>query len=365
MKIREVLSRSGEAIEDAREFEQNARFNEMLDEGDLGEFSLTLKKPDGSETPIPAISRALFYADRPSYDQLSSDQRAAEKRAVLRLDTFPENEAVFERLQMLVVRKAMVLPFIGAGFSVAAGCPSWGEYVVQQAIKGGLHEDETKARLQGGDHERVMDEVVAAQTLDVFTRDFRSAFENRRISPALSPSREIIGLFDGSAITTNFDRVLEDCHREAGRPYLEKPVGKEESSRFIKAAFQGEKYLLKLHGNIDDQNNRILTQQEYEQSYAEGQPVERTLKRVFASFSILFLGCSLIADRYLNVLHAVFEQNRDSMPDHFAILNAPDDANERRIRDQFLASRGISPIWFEEGDWNAPGEILQLLKSEG
>lgn len=52
------------------------------------------------------------------------------------------------------------------------------------------------------------------------------------------------------------------------------------------------------------------------------------------------------------------------MPDHFAILNAPENAGELRARDQFLASHGISPIWYVEGDWDAPKEILQLLKQE-
>lgn len=54
----------------------------------------------------------------------------------------------------------------------------------------------------------------------------------------------------------------------------------------------------------------------------------------------------------------------ERVPDHFAILNAPDDVNELRKRDQFLASHGISPIWYGEGDWAAPGEILKLLKQE-
>ena len=362
MRSIETFSGSAEAKDDNKEFDQNERFNDMLDDGELGEYGLTFIRPDGTEVPIPAISRALFYADRPTYAELLNEHSASERRETLRLDEYPDNEAVFERLQLLVRRKAMVLPFVGAGFSVAARCPSWGDYVVQQAIKGGMDEAVTKLRLQAGEHELVMDEVITAQTLDVFTREFRSAFENPRIDSSLSPSIELLDLFSGSVVTTNFDRVLENCHQAAGRPFTEKVVGNEDSHRFIKAAFQGEKYLLKLHGNIDDQRNRVLTRREYDQSYAERQPVPRTLSRVFASFSIIFLGCSLIADRYLNNLKEVFEQNGESMPDHFAILTAPDDEQELRKRDQFLAAHRISPIWYAEGDWDAPGEILQLLK---
>lgn len=353
-----------QVFDDYRKFEQNERFNDMLDDGDLGDYSLTLKRPDGTEIPIPAISRALYHADRPTYAALLNDQTIFERNRTLRLDEFPRNEAVFERLQMLVHRKAMILPFIGAGFSVAAGCPSWGDYIVKQATNGGMDEVTIRSRVQAGEHELVMDEVVAAQTLAVFTREFRSAFENSKIIPNDSPAIELFELFRGAAITTNFDRVLEDCHQACGRPFTEKVVGNENSHRFIKGAFQGEKYLLKLHGNIDDQGNRVLMRQEYDRSYAANQPVPRTLSRVFASFSIIFLGCSLLADRYLNSLKEVFEQNKDAMPNHFAILNAPDDLGDQRKRDQFLAGHGISPIWYAKGDWDAPGEILRLLKQE-
>lgn len=364
MRNFEIGPGSDENNDGGRDFDQNERFNEMLDDGDLGEYELILKKPDGTESPIPSISRALFYADRPTYAALLNEQSNLERNRTLRLDRFPTNEAVFDRLQTLVRRRAMVLPFVGAGFSVDAGCPSWGKYVVQQAIKGGMDEADTQRRLQAGEHELVMDEVIAAQTLDVFTREFRSAFENQKIDSSKSPSIELLDLFSGSVITTNFDRVLENCHQDAGAPFAEKVVGNEDSYRFIKAAFQGEKYLLKLHGNIDGQRDRVLTRQEYDQSYADGRPVPRTLMRVFASFSILFLGCSLIADRYLNCLKEVFGKNKDSLPDHFAILTAPENEQELRERDRFLASHGISPIWYSEGDWAAPAEILQRLKME-
>lgn len=60
--------------------------------------------------------------------------------------------------------------------------------------------------------------------------------------------------------------------------------------------------------------------------------------------------------------HSVLESNR--LSDHFAILTAPDDEQELRVRYKFLASHGVNPIWDEEGDWDAPGEILQQLALE-
>jgi hypothetical protein len=43
---------------------------------------------------------------------------------------------------------------------------------------------------------------------------------------------------------------------------------------------------------------------------------------------------------------------------------APDDDDVLLERDRFLAAHGITPIWFENGQWDRPTEILQLLKLE-
>jgi hypothetical protein len=151
--------------------------------------------------------------------------------------------------------------------------------------------------------------------------------------------------------------------------FWEKVVGNENTGRFIKSIYSGEKYLLKLHGNLDEQKDRVLTQHEYAQSYGSPEldlnlPIPKTLNKVFSCFTVLFCGCSLIADRYLRVLKHAYDADKNFIPQHFAILVAPDDADERLFRDQFLAQHGISPIWFSDGDWDAPKNILRLLRSD-
>lgn len=363
MNLREIFERTAPEVEAALEYAQNAEFNDALDAGDIGEFSVMLQAPEAEPRVIDKMSQALFYGDRPTYKLLYDEWVAAQRRNTLRLDQYPENEAHFEELQSLVRRRAMVLPFVGAGFSVDAGCPTWSGYVVSQAVKGGLDSEGIKTRLANGEHEIVMDEVIQAQTLALFTRDFKLAFENPSVEPSHSPGSELIGLFDGAVVTTNFDRVLEDCYKDKGHAFREKVVANDDADRFIKAALHGEKYLLKLHGNIDDQRHRVLTRNEYDRSYAEGKSIPRTLTRIFTNFSVLFLGCSLLSDRYLTVLKTVFDSEQSLMPNHFAIVCAPDDEEERAARDRALAAHGIQPIWFADGDWSAPSEILQLLKN--
>lgn len=292
------------------------------------------------------------------------------RRIVLGLDDFPQNEQAYDRLPQLMLRNATVVPFVGAGFSVAAGCPAWTDYILRQAVRARIDEDGVAGRLANGEHESVMDEVIKALSVNVFQRDFAAEFEGGNIDSSLSPSAVLMDLFNESFITTNFDRVLEDSNPD--KSFAEKVVGNDATGRFLKAVYRSEKYLLKLHGNIDEQRYRVLTREEYNQSYGELEgyidynlPIPRTLKRVFSNATVFFVGCSLIADRYLRVLKESHDESPEFFPDHFAILVAPDDEEDRLRRDQFLADHGITPIWFSEGDWERPAEILELLKVEG
>lgn len=368
MQLDHILAHYSELASDCLEYKNNEDFNLRLDNGDIEGYELLFKKPDGEEQIISPISATLFVNDLPTYQQIFQIDLDEKRNFVLNSDEFQENERAYNRLLSMVRNKATIIPFVGAGFSVAAGCPSWSDYIIGQAIRAGMDELEVRERLRNGDHEILMDEVIDRLTINVFQRDFRDQFEGRTITPSLSPSLELSDLFDECYITTNFDRVLDQSH-STRRPFDEKVIGGEDHGRFMKAIYRSEKYLLKLHGNIDNQVNRILTLEEYNQGYGTDDidyslPVPRTLRKVFSSYSVIFVGCSLIADRYLNILRSCFEDNPEFIPDHFAILVAPDDPEELLARDQFLAGHGITPIWFNEGDWDKPAEILKLLKTE-
>lgn len=368
MNLHELLKYSAEMAREHTEYIRNEDFNNRLDDGEIEEHELVLRKPGGEEQPLSPLSAALYVTDLPTYRQLLRDDFKSLKQSILNIEEFPNNSGAYDRLLSIVRNKATVIPFVGAGFSVAAGCPSWSDYIYDRAIHVKMDHEIVSEMLRNGEHEQLMDKVVETLSIPVFLRDFQVHFEGGRITPSLSPATELLGLFDGCAITTNFDRVLENSLKEE-RPYDEKVEGKDDTGRFLKALFRRERYLLKLHGNIDNPRNRILTKQEYDEAYGHeviqhDLPVPRTLFKVFEGFSVLFLGCSLTADRYLNVLKSVYDAGENLMPDHFAILPAPGDIDELFVRDQFLAQHGITPIWFTKGDWDKPAEILRLLRTE-
>ncbi|MCT8467535.1 SIR2 family protein [Chromohalobacter canadensis] len=353
----------GKAIRKADEFNRNSHLNEQIDNNE--EVELIIRKGE-EEHIINNISEALFHGDPEEYSQQIMEAKNNFRKKSLRLDEYEDNENNYEKLFNSIKQRAIVIPFIGAGFSVPAGCPSWSKYIIDQATKARFPEEETQNRILSGEHEMVMTEVINRLSLNKFKRDFKSSFQNSNITAALSPCTELDELFEQCVITTNFDRVLEDSVTQS---FVEKSVGAETSGRFIRAIFSGDRYLLKLHGNIDEDQDRVLTKEEYDMAYGHSEidwslPVPRKLKKIFENYSVLFLGCSLIGDRYLDILREVRTAQADFMPDHFAILTSPDDDEERIARDRFLAELGITPIWFSHGDWNAPPEILRLLKIE-
>ncbi|RKR06541.1 SIR2-like protein [Kushneria sinocarnis] len=350
-------------ILEAEKFYKNSPLNNEINNSDS--IEVVVRKGQNEYT-IPKVAEALFYGDPEEYRQQIAEAKANYKRKILRLDVYEENEGNYEKIFNLIKKRAAIIPFVGAGFSVSAGCPSWSDYIIEQAKKARLSEAAIEQRIAAGEHEALMTEIIHKISLDRFKRDFEHRFHNQNIAPALSPCTEFDGLFEQCIITTNFDRVLEEG---ITKPFSEKQVGTENSGRFIRAIFSGDHYLLKLHGNIDEENDRVLTAEEYDSAYGKGQidwnlPIPKKLKKIFGNYSTIFLGCSLVGDRYLDVLKEVRATQSDFMPDHFAIVTAPDDEEERIERDKFLAELGITPIWFPHGDWEAPSEILSLIKLE-
>ena len=282
--VEQAVKFAASDIADHHEYASNAEFNQKLDCCELGEYYIHLTKPDGSTQQLEPTSKSLFFSDKATYRTLLAEYRENIRKEILGYSEFPGNEAVYEKLKNAIRSGATVIPFVGAGFSVASGCPSWSDYIITQAVKARMDADVIKDRLSLGHHELVMDEVITSLTVDVFARDFGSSFDGPRIVSAVSPSSEFIDLLDGPMITINFDRVLEDCHSNLRKPFREKVVGVENTGRFIKSIYAGEKYLLKLHGNIDEQNNRVLTKTEYESRYGSPEidftlPIPKTLKK--------------------------------------------------------------------------------------
>lgn len=180
-------------------------------------------------------------------------------------------------------------------------------------------------------------------------------------------------LFSSCVITTNFDRVLEDCYSQQQTAFTEKAVGLNNPHNFIKAMTRGQRYLLKLHGNIDVAEHRVFTKSEYQRAYGQDDqqtidfidlayPLPKLLAQLYVNHSFLFLGCSLDSDRTINTFELICERNpREEIADHYAILERPEDDQVFMAQNQRLSACNIKPIWYDYDQHEKVGEILELL----
>jgi hypothetical protein len=251
--------------------------------------------------------------------------------------------------------------------STCADLPTWKEYLLGLCDDAGLNREAIRERLENGsDYEGVTNDIIQRLTTNRFERDFERGFQ---VPETISGAVALIPkLFDCCVITTNFDRVLEQVYENAAKAFREKVTGRGQPSAFFRAIPAGDRYLLKLHGNIANAAERVLNQDEYHQAYgAEGDinmtfPLPKLLKRLFTSYTFLFLGCSLAGDRTIHTfIRVAQDEGRDSLPHHYALLACPGDLEKKRTIDQRLADAHITPLWYPEGEHEYVEQILELL----
>jgi hypothetical protein len=344
---------------------KNRRFDEIIDDEEFEDMQVICKR-GAEELPLAKPSRAFYFGDRNLYDQEARRFDQEEKARILSTDQFPRNLTRFEELKRSCQR-GFVIPFVGAGMSKSAGCPEWKEYLLNLCVDASLDQDAMRARLEtNGDYEGVMNDLVVALGENSFNRDFERDFATpEAITGAVTLLPK---LFDSSAITTNFDRVLEKVYENDAKAFVEKVTGRGRANAFFRAIPAGERYLLKLHGNLDNAAERVLNKAEYDAAYGnDGDvhfdcPLPKALRRLYTSYSFLFLGCSLSADRTIQTFMRVAQlEGQDNLPHHYALLACPADAKQKRGIDQRLADAHITPLWYPDGEHAYLEQILGLL----
>lgn len=354
---------------------KNRRFDEVVDDEDNGEIQVICRRPNPAprneqdkyiDVALAKPSRAFYFGDRNLYDQEANRFDQEEKARILNTGQYPRNLARFEELKRSC-RRGFVIPFVGAGMSKSAGCPEWKEYLLGLCEDAHLDVLAMRERLETrADYEGVMNDLVQALGENRFNLDFERDFKTPEdISGAMTL---LPRLFDNSAVTTNFDRVLETVYNLEGRPFVEKVTGRGMANAFFRAIPAGDRYLLKLHGNLDNAAERVLNRVEYDTAYGnDGNihfdfPLPKLLRRLFTSYSFMFLGCSLSADRTIQTFMRVAQlEGQDNLPHHYALLACPTDRAERHAIDQRLADAHITPLWYPEGEHEHVERILELL----
>jgi len=356
-------------VEEIAGIGRHAAFDAVIDDKDDDAIQVVCRRADGTEIPLANPARAFYFGDRIQYTEEARRYDLGEKQRVLNTDQFARNEKRFDELKR-ACQRGFVIPFVGAGMSKSAGCPEWKEYLLNLCPEAGFDKDVMRQRLEeNSDYEGVMHDLVTKLGEGRFNLDFERDF---------TPPGDLAGavlklpdLFDNCAITTNFDRVLEMAYEKCGKAFVEKTTGRAPTgsiNAFYRAIPAGDRHLLKLHGSLNNADERVLNRGEYDAAYGnDGNihfdfPVPKLLRRLYTSFSFLFLGCSLAYDRTIQTFTKVAQEvGADSLPHHYAILPCPADPDRKTKLEQRLADAHISAIWYPEGEHNTVEQILELL----
>lgn len=277
-----------------------------------------------------------------------------------RLLTIEDNAA---RLAALIekIRKNLCVPFIGSGMSASSGLKTWGDLLRSLSATAKMPANDCEEHLAAARYETLAEILYA----NIPTLLFDEKLENRlhvalenldgaiRYSPMLFASCPFI-------LTTNFDDILEQLFAKY-ELVLEQPLYGRNLMEFSTRRESSRCFIIKIHGDYKLPHTRVLLKSEYDSFYGDAACCAE-LALMFSNYSCLFLGCSLNADRTLDILKSVAE-SKAKTPRHYALLHKGDDFQEIERR---LAEYSIFPIWYDgDHDEGIEALFMGMLKQLG
>ncbi len=140
--------------------------------------------------------------------------------------------------------------------------------------------------------------------------------------------------------------------------------GIQNKNKFVTDLIKGDRCILKLHGSVGEEESYIFTQSQYNSSYGNPinfeLPLPKTLRQIYISHSLLFLGCSLEQDRTLELFQTIKNEGHFEIPQHFAILSQPSDPTRKREKENYLREINIKTLWYPTDEHENVGKILNL-----
>ncbi len=176
--------------------------------------------------------------------------------------------------------------FLGAGTSMAAGLPSWGELLEDLGRESGF--GAALAKLPALDAASAAYEAMP-HFLDYMVKTFTQT--RHAVAHAL-----LAGLGCTAALTTNYDNCYELALSALGKDFTVLPG---------KRAVPGRPWLLKLHGGVEHPNSIVLTRRHYVEHGDSAAPLSGLVQAQLLTGHLLFVGFSLVDDTFARLTHQV------------------------------------------------------------
>ncbi|WP_298743958.1 SIR2 family protein [uncultured Microbacterium sp.] len=277
-------------------------------------------------------------------------------------DAWPElstsERAHAHRLGALA-RRGRLVPFMGAGVSVSAGAPTWAQLIEQLADRAGLDADVRAALLDEGrdvlDQATFVRQAIGARSPEdplAFVRAIAEITNVERygLAPAL-----LAALESEQAITLNYDTLFEKAAEDGGLPRRTIP------SAAPRDADQ-DRWLLKLHGTVDDPTSIVLTRSDYLGFHTERAALSSIVKATLMTRHVLFVGFGMSDDHFHEIIHDVrraMESSGAKLRGVGTVLTLRDDPLDRELLSEldFVPFAPAAP----EPDFAASARRLEIF----
>lgn len=222
-----------------------------------------------------------------------------------------DNLQIFNELKKNI---DLVIPFIGAGLS-SFTYPLWSKflYEIRKKISDRSIVKKINELIKNGELEKAASILCEARTKGNFFFDLKTTFDDEKLyNPDIKQQiyKEAVYIlpliFNGLILTTNYDKVIEHVFNIHNKVLdCGHPGQKEKLTTVLRISHRNTLY--KFHGDISEIETAILTEESYNKAYAKDSDLYKELKECFKSKCMLFLGCSLVKDRTLNVLEEILD----------------------------------------------------------
>ena len=223
-----------------------------------------------------------------------------------------------------------VIPFIGAGFSAPSGLPTWHDLLtalMNEVADLGL--SELRSQFDRGTITS-LDAPELHQTLFGTRFPLLDYVVSRFSQPALPNNyHSLLGQFRvDTIITTNYDKLIERHFESRGDAVH--PIWRDYhvSQYNERDALQ----VIKLHGHVDDPESIVLSRQDYERYLETHQLLYALVSVLFATRTILFLGCSLSDPNISGLLRELRRRTGAFTRSHYVLLYSPTTADVSAVR---------------------------------
>lgn len=355
------------------QFECFVDFNDWLDGSE--DAAKAIRRANGL-AKVSQPSKAFYASDKEAYEQAFRAYRIQRRHEVLSGQWiedafgddhwFERNEARFDQLVACLLGDSVV-PFIGAGVSVAGGFPTWKDHLRKQGKTAGIAPAIIENHLANGEFEAIVETIENSRGSDVFAQEIRDAFSKTGSLEGITLL--ISELFSDTLITTNYDRLLEQSFDVGPGDEVQTING----DNAMENPDPEKVTIIKLHGDIRAPKRCILGKRQYNDAYGESalnlsRPIPKLLRYYYTTSSLIFIGCSLNNDRTIQVFKAVKEDETKKgdidLPQHFSLEQAPDTLIALQNRNDELLKLGITPIWFPKGAYDNVEAILRHARNE-